>query len=44
MENRYQTFPTKLYCPHCKKWFILNLHIDKELGDFTITQEEDEAD
>lgn len=35
--KRYETFPTKVYCPHCKKWFVLNLHIDKELGDFDIT-------
>lgn len=34
--KRYETFPTKVYCPHCKKWFVLNLHIDKALGEFDI--------
>lgn len=37
MDERYRTFNTKVYCPHCKKWFVLNLHADKELGEIEIT-------
>lgn len=32
-EERYETRMMKLYCPHCKKWFLVKLHIDKGLGD-----------
>lgn len=35
--KRYETLPTKVYCPHCKKWFVLNFHVDKELGEFNTT-------
>ena len=32
-DEKYETRTMKLCCPHCKEWFIIKLHIDKDLGD-----------
>lgn len=34
--KRYETFHTKVYCPHCKKWFVLNINIDKDMREFDV--------
>ena len=31
--DKYETKTMQLFCPHCRKSFLINVHIDRSLGE-----------